>query len=70
MVNSSAKLMKNSDGKYIGISDLKSHFRAVKHAVETIKMVTENPPAILTERITHSLGFGSPFNDDSFTPAA
>ena len=34
MVKVSAKLLKNRDGKCVGINDLKSEFRGVKYAVE------------------------------------
>jgi len=47
MVNVSAKLIKNSDEKCVGILDLKTHFRGVKYAVEAIKILLEKPDTIL-----------------------
>jgi putative transposase len=47
MVNVSAKLLKNSDEKCVGVLDLKTHFRGVKYAVEAIKILLEKPDTIL-----------------------
>jgi len=47
MVNVSAKLLKNSDEKCVGVLDLKSYFRGVKYAVEAIKILLEKPETIL-----------------------
>jgi len=47
MVNVSAKLIKNSDEKCVGVLDLKTQFRGVKYAVETIKILLEKPDTIL-----------------------
>ncbi len=47
MVNVSAKLIKNSDEKCVGVLDLKTHFRGVKYALETIKILLEKPDTIL-----------------------
>ncbi len=47
MVNVSAKLLKNSDGKCVGVLDLKTQFRGVKYAVEAIKILLEKPDTIL-----------------------
>ncbi len=60
MVNVSAKLLKNSDEKCVGVLDLKTQFRGVKYAVEAIKILLEKPETILmkeaieevTERIS------------------
>ena len=41
MVNVSAKMLKNSEENCVGINDLKSRFRGVKYALETIKIVLE-----------------------------
>lgn len=52
MVNVSAKLLKNSDKKCVGVLDLKTHFRGIKYAVEAIKILLEKPETILmTEAI-------------------
>ena len=52
MVNVSAKLIKNSNEKYVGVLDLKTHYRGVKYALETIKILLEKPETILmTEAI-------------------
>ncbi len=50
MVNVSAKLLQKSDGKGVGINDLKSHFRGVKYALETIKLVQPEAECILIEK--------------------
>jgi putative transposase len=47
MVQVSAKLIKNSDKKWVGVLDLKTHYRGVKYALETIKMLLEKPETIL-----------------------
>ena len=47
MVNMSAKLMKNSNEKCVGVLDLKTHFRGVKYVVEAIKILLEKPETIL-----------------------
>ncbi len=47
MVNVSAKLLKNSDEKCVGVLDLKTQFRGVKYAVEAIKILLEKPETIL-----------------------
>ena len=60
MVNVSAKLLKNSSEKCVGVLDLKTHYRGVKYVVEAIKILLENPETILmkeaieevTERIS------------------
>jgi len=49
MINMSAKLMKNSDEKCVGVLDLKTHFRGVKYAMEAIKILLENPETILMD---------------------
>ena len=48
MVNVSAKLIKNSGAKCVGVLDLKTHFRGVKYALETIKILLEKPETILS----------------------
>lgn len=49
MVNVSAKMLKNSEEKCVGVLDLKTHFRGVKYAVETIKILQEKAEGILIE---------------------
>lgn len=49
MVNVSAKMLKNSEENCVGINDLKSRFRGVKYALETIKIVLEKAETILME---------------------
>ncbi len=56
MVLLSGKLLKNSQGKCVGINDLKSRFRGVKYAVETIKLVMKKPEAILINQIKEEIG--------------
>ncbi len=47
MVLLSAKLLKNSEEKCVGVLDLKTHYRGVKYAVEAIKILLEKPDTIL-----------------------
>ena len=47
MVSLSANLIKNSGEKCVGVLDLKTHFRGIKYAVETIKIVLEKAEGIL-----------------------
>jgi len=56
MVNLSAKLIKNSGEKSVGVLDLKTHFRGVKYALETIKLVLKNPEVILIKQIKEEIG--------------
>jgi putative transposase len=51
MVNVSAKLLKNSNEKWVGINDLKTQFRGVKYAVLTLKKVLKKPEPILMNQI-------------------
>jgi len=55
MVNVSAKLLQKSDGKGVGINDLKSHFRGVKYALETIKLVQPKAECILIEKVKQAI---------------
>ena len=56
MVNLSAKLIKNSGEKSVGVLDLKTQFRGVKYALETIKLVLKNPEVILIKQIKEEIG--------------
>jgi len=47
MVLLSAKLTKKSGEKCVGVLDLKTHYRGVKYALETIKILLEKPETIL-----------------------
>jgi putative transposase len=51
MVNLSAKLLKERGENCIGINDLKSRFRGVKYAVETIKLIQPKAEMILIEKV-------------------
>jgi len=51
MVNLSAKLLKEQAANCIGINDLKSQFRGVKYALETIKLVQPKAEMILIEKV-------------------
>jgi putative transposase len=51
MVNVSAKLLKTGDRKCVGINDLKSWFRGVKYAMETIKLIQPKAESILIEQV-------------------
>ncbi len=55
MVNLSAKLLKESDGKCIGINDLKSQFRGVKYALETIKLIQPKAEHIVIEKVKEAI---------------
>ena len=55
MVNVSAKLLKNSEEKCVGINDLKSYFRGVKYALETIKLVQPKAETILIEQVKEAI---------------
>lgn len=56
LVNVSAKLQLESGGRWVGINDLKAHYRGVKYALATIKMVVKNPEAVLIKQITEAIG--------------
>ena len=49
MVSLSAKMIENSGENCDGILDLKTHFRGVKYAVETIKILLEKAEGIIIE---------------------
>ena len=51
MVNMSAKMIKNSEEKCVGVLDLKTHFRGVKYTVEAIKILLEKPETIIIDII-------------------
>jgi len=55
MVNLSAKLLAESGGKCVGINDLKSQFRGVKYALETIKLVEPKAEGILIEKVKEAM---------------
>jgi putative transposase len=51
LVNLSAKLLKERGENCIGINDLKSQFRGVKYAIETIKLIQPKAEMILIEKV-------------------
>ncbi len=51
MVNVSAKLLKERGANCVGINDLKSQFRGIKYAVETIKLIQPKAEPILIEKV-------------------
>lgn len=51
MVNVSAKLLKTEGANCVGINDLKSQFRGVKYALETIKLIQPKAEMILIEKV-------------------
>lgn len=55
MVNLSAKLLKTGGANRVGINDLKSWYRGVKYALETIKLVQPKAEAILIERVKEAI---------------
>ena len=56
MVLLSAKLLKNSEEKLIGINDLKTHYRGAKYARWIIKKVLPNAEPILMKQIIEEVG--------------
>jgi putative transposase len=56
MVNLSAKLLNEQGKKCIGINDLKSQFRGVKYALETLKLVQPKAEMILIEKVKEVIG--------------
>ncbi len=51
MVNVSAKLLKEKERNCVGINDLKSQFRGIYYALETLKLVEPKAESILIERV-------------------
>lgn len=51
MILLSAKLLKERAGKCVGINDLKSEYRGVFYALETLKLVTPKAETILIEKV-------------------
>jgi len=56
MVNLGAKMIKESGEKCVGVLDLKTHYRGVKYALETIKLILKNPEVILINQIKEEIG--------------
>lgn len=56
MVNLSAKLLTESNGKWVGINDLKSQYRGVKYAIETLKLIEPKAEPILIEKVKAAIG--------------
>ena len=56
MVQVGAQLLRASGGKRVGINDLKGHYRGVKYALATIKLVVAKPTADLIKRVTEEVG--------------
>lgn len=55
MVNLSSKLLQQSAGFCVGINDLKSQYRGVKYAIETIKLIQPKAEMILIERVKETI---------------
>lgn len=55
MVLLSAKLLQERSGKCVGINDLKSQFRGIKYALETIKLVEPKAESILIEKVKDAI---------------
>ncbi len=51
MVNLSAKLLRETRENCLGINDLKSQYRGVKYALETIKLIEPKAEIILIEEV-------------------
>lgn len=56
MVNLSSKLLNEQGEKCIGINDLKSQFRGIKYALETLKLIEPKAEMILIERVKEVIG--------------
>lgn len=56
MVNLSAKMLQERGINCLGINDLKSQFRGVKYAVETIKLIEPKAEIILIEKVKEAIG--------------
>ena len=56
MVNLSAKLISEQGENCIGINDLKSQFRGVKYALETLKLIQPKAEMILIEKVKEVIG--------------
>lgn len=70
MIQLSAKLLEQSEGKLLGINDLKTHYRGVKYALETIKLVLEKPESILIETIKEQIGRIGSIHHKRFTASS
>lgn len=71
MVNLSAKLLKESNGKCVGINDLKSQFRGIKYALETIKLIEPKAERILIEKVKEAISrIGSIHRHNFFASSA
>jgi len=70
MVNVSAKLLKNSERKCVGINDLKSWFRGVKYALETIKLVQPKAETILIEQVKAAISRIGSIHRHNFSDSA
>jgi len=55
MINLSAKLLKQSAERTVGINDLKSQFRGIKYALETIKLIEPKAELILIEKVKQAI---------------
>jgi len=71
MVLLSAKLLKSSKEKIVGINDLKAHYRGAKYAVLIIKKVLEKPEPFLIKQIIEEVSkLGSIYRTASATASA
>ena len=51
LLNLSAKLLKEREGNWIGINDLKSQYRGMFYALETLKLVEPKAESNLIEKV-------------------
>jgi hypothetical protein len=71
MILLSAKLIKTGAGKWVGINDLKTHYRGVKYAVLTLKKVLKKPEPILMKQIIEEVSrLGSIYQPKSTSSTA
>ena len=67
MVNLSAKLLKEKAESGVGINDLKSQYRGIKYALETIKLVQPKAESILIEKVTEVISRIGCIHRDKFS---
>ncbi len=70
MVNLSAKLLQEKAGKCVGINDLKSQYRGVKYAVETIKMIEPKAESIFLAKVKEAISRIGSIHRHNFTDSS
>ncbi len=70
MVNLSAKLLKERGANCASINDLKSQFRGVKYAIETIKLIQPKAETILIEKVKAAISRIGSIHRHNFSPSS